>query len=301
MIHTVTVENPRGEKLEFNLPYPEPIGIYVKEIKGISPPKADINTMEISTWDGDVYVSSRLSKRNIVLTFGIIGAPSVEDARHLLYKYFPIKKKVKLTFTTDSRVVQTEGYVEENDVQIFSQNETAQISVICPDPYFYEPDISEHAFIGVEPLFEFPFENPVGEETLEFGEIRLDTRAVLVYTGDADTGMTMTLTNYAENVGNIRINNLTTQSYIAINVGKITKLTGYAFSKGDSIVITTNFGRCSAVMRKGGNVYNILGAINKDADWFQLTQGDNVFDFNAEIGVEDLMLTFTYRNAFGGV
>lgn len=301
MINSFSVENPRGEKMEFDLFHPEPIGLYVKEIKGLGPPKADIHTMSVATWDGGVFVSSRAQQRNIVITLGIIGAPSVETARQSTYKYFPLKKKVKLTFYTDNRHVEIEGYVESNEPNIFSEHEDTQISIICPDPYFYEPGISRDAFLGVDPLFEFPFENPIDEPLLEFGEIRLDTKAVLTYSGDADAGVTISIRSYENGISNIRINNLTTQTYIFINTAMITKLTGVTFGKDDTIDITTTIGKRSAILRKGGRAYNILGAINKDADWFQLTQGDNVFDFVADSGAKDLMMTFTYRNAYGGI
>ncbi len=48
--------------------------------------------------------------------------------------------------------------------------------------------------LGVQPAFEFPFENnSLTENLLEFGEIRLDTRAELNYEGDADTGVVINI------------------------------------------------------------------------------------------------------------
>ena len=56
--------------------------------------------------------------------------------------------------------------------QIFSaaMMETTQISIVCPDPYFYSagPDgTNTTIFYGVEPLFEFAFSNESLTESLD--------------------------------------------------------------------------------------------------------------------------------------
>lgn len=161
MIKSITVENPKKETLVLELTHPEKSGIYVKSVEGLGPGKSIVNVNEIATSDGGVFASSRMNARNIILTLGMMFDPLIEDARHKIYKYFPIKKSITLTIETDYRTSFIEGYVESNEPDIFSEEETAQISLICPNPWFYDTGGSKDAFSGVENLFEFPFSNEI--------------------------------------------------------------------------------------------------------------------------------------------
>ena len=60
---------------------------------------------------------------------------------------------------TDNRQAEIEGYVESNDPTIFSKDEGSDISIVCPNPFFYsagKDGINTTIFYGVEALFEFP-------------------------------------------------------------------------------------------------------------------------------------------------
>lgn len=180
MIRAVTVTNYLGESKRFELAFPEKSGFAVQSISGLGPSKADINTTEISTNDGSLYNSARVNSRNIVMSLKLMFNPQIEDTRQDSYKYFPIKKKVTLLIETDNRICETYGYVESNEPDIFSSDEMTQISIVCPDPYFYSagPDgTNTTIFYGVEPLFEFAFSNEsLTESLIEFGEIKNETR-----------------------------------------------------------------------------------------------------------------------------
>lgn len=169
MIKSITVTNYLGESLKIELARPDLSGFVVQSITGLGPGKATINTTEVSTSDGGLFNSARMSKRNIVISLRYYYGSdmTIEELRHLSYKYFPIKRKITLYIETDARTAEIEGYVEVNDPDIFSKNEGADISIICPDPYFYsagESNVTE--FSGVETLFEFPFENDITSDAL---------------------------------------------------------------------------------------------------------------------------------------
>ena len=63
-------------------------------------------------------------------------SPQIESARHRAYRYFPVKTEVRLDFLTDERWLSIWGYVESNEVEIFSELEKGLVSIVCPDPYF---------------------------------------------------------------------------------------------------------------------------------------------------------------------
>ena len=137
MIKALTVTNPYGEPVRIVLANEDARhGLLIKSIDGLGPAKANINVVQMATLDGSYYNSARLDQRNIVI--GLIFNGDIENARLNTYEDFPIKGEVKLEIETDRRTVYTKGYVESNEPDIFSKQEEAQISIICPDPYFYD-------------------------------------------------------------------------------------------------------------------------------------------------------------------
>lgn len=318
MIRSIAVTNHNRESLTMDLFHPEYTGLNITNIEGLGPVQANINTMEMATVDGAIFSSSRQGTRNIVFTFKLLMNPTVEDVRLKIYKYFPIKKLVTLRFKTDRRITETSGYVESITPDIFQKEETCQVSIICMDPNFYASGDTVSVFSGVIPKFESPISDtdfhiingwPSDEwksgddsvaDRFEFGEIIFDTTAVFTYYGDVDTGMTITIHANGPSE-NITIWNNETREHITVNTDKIYQITGIQYNTSDDILINTTLGKRSVKLFHGGKYYDILGSINKDADFFQLVNGKNVFSFQADSGVENITLSFNYRNAYGGI
>lgn len=301
MIRSVTITNPQGESLKLELTNPESSGLAVDSITGLGPSKVNIGSTELATMDGSIFASARAQERNIVFNLIMLPIPSIESARQNTYKFFPIKKPITILVETDNRYVETVGYVESNEPDIFSKQESTQISIICPDPFFYEETVNEMGFVGVQSVFEFEFENnSLTEDLIEFGEIRLDTRADLNYEGDVDTGVLISIHAY-DMASNITLYNTVTRESMHIDTDKIETITGKAFGQSDDILISTVKGNKYVKLLRDGAYTNIIAVIDKDSDWFQLTNGVNTFSFTAEEGEDKLLVTFTYRNAYGGV
>lgn len=302
MIKSIIVTNHNGESLKLDLFHPEESGLIVKSISGLGPPKANINSTDLATADGAIYSSARASTRNIVFNLQFMFAPTIEDVRQKTYKYFPLKKKVTIEVETDNRSLSTEGYVESNEPDIFSQEEGTQISIVCVDPFFRDARPSLVQFASVLPNFEFPFSNEsLTDDLIEFGKIGLDTRSTLVYTGDVDTGILITIHAMGSVSGILNIYNIETYENIKIDLSKIKALTGSDYRSGDDIIISTVSGNKYVQVLHNGKYYNAIGIIDKLANWFQLTVGENIFNFTVTNGVENLSITFEYRNAYGGI
>lgn len=302
MIKSITVTNPKGESLELDLFHPEKSGLIVKSITGLGPPKANINSTDLATADGALYSSARASTRNIVFNLQFMYAPTIEDARQKTYKYFPLKKKVKIEIETDNRLLATEGYVESNSPDIFSKEESAQISIICLDPFFYDPNPTYTQFATVTPNFEFTFSNEsVEDDLIEFGLINLDTRSILDYSGDVDTGVLITVHAIGTVSGTITIYNVETHENMKIDLSKIKTLIGRDYGNGDDIIISTVSGDKYVQVLHDGKYTNAIAAIEKLADWFTISVGKNIFNFTVTKGIENLAMTFSYRNAYGGI
>jgi hypothetical protein len=303
MIQSITAINYLGEALELDLMNPEKSGFVVKSIKGLGPSKGIINTTEVSTNDGSIYNSARKSQRNIVMQLGFLWRDTIEDTRHLTYKYFPVKKMVTLVFKTDRRQCMTTGYVESNEPDIFSRDSGCQISIICPDPSFYSLDgdsTNKTVFNGIEPLFEFEFENEGMADAIEFGEIQNKTENVVVYDGDDEVGVRITI--YALGPAtNITIYNSITREMMKIDTSKIEALTGQGIIARDEITICTVKGNKGITLLRDGKTTNILNCLGKNVDWFQLAKGDNVFAYSAEDGAPNLQFRVENDVIYEGV
>lgn len=300
MIKSVTVTNHLGEKLTLELGNPDLSGFSVKEIKGLGPSKASINTKTLANTDGAIYNSSRMAYRNIVMKLGFLGSPTVEDSRQKTYKYFPIKRRVSLQFETDNRSVSIDGYVESNEPDIFSKESGCQISIICPDPYFRSTQHMYTVFAGVDPLFEFEFENEGLDPMLRTGLISYDQYKTIKYEGDIESGLIMSI-HALGRVENLTIFNIDTRGIMSINTSIIETLTGSGLIAGDTITICTMQGYKSVTLLREGVTYNIMNAINKNAEWFKLSKGDNTFAYTAEYGATDIQFDTTSYILYEGI
>lgn len=114
--------------------------VQIRNIDGLDPVKASVNTSPLGSVDGAAYTGSNVIERNIVLT--IHPNPdwaswTYESLRRLLYSYFMPKRPVQLVFYSDDMPpVQISGIVESVEVNPFSSDPEVLVSIICPDPYF---------------------------------------------------------------------------------------------------------------------------------------------------------------------
>ena len=304
MIHSITVTNYLGESIKLDLRQPGLSGFVVKSITGLSSGKATINMTEVATSDGAYYNSARLSSRNIVISLQYLWNPTIENMRHLSYKYFPIKKKVTLLFETDTRLAQIEGYVESNEADIFTKEEGSDISIICPNPFFYsagEHGTQTTVFSGVEPMFEFPFGNEsLTQPLLQMGSIQNRTSASIFYDGDAEIGVKISI--YAlGTASNITIYNSATRQSMVIDTDKIASITGSGIILGDEITISTVKERKSITLLRDGTTTNILNCLDKNTDWFYLVKGENIFVYEAETGANNLQFRIENQTIYEGV
>lgn len=301
MIKSIKITNHLGESITLELMQPEKSGFVIKSITGIGPVKADINFTELATNDGAIDNSARLETRNIVMNLIFLENPTIEDTRLLSYKYFPIKRNVTFLIETDNRICETIGRIESNDPEIFSKQEGCQISIMCPDPYFYSNKNNYTTFYGVDPLFEFPFSNEsLTEKLIEFGEIKNQTEGSVYYEGDAEVGVIIRIHAIGEAEGLV-IYNIGTREIMRINDEKLIELLGSGIQAGDDIVINTNKGSKSITILRAGITTNILNVLDKPISWFQLEKGDNLFAYTASSGLSNLQFRIENRIVYEGV
>src|SRR6266542_614762 len=114
--------------------------IQIKNIEGLGPVDATVNTAQYGSIDGEFYNGSVVGKRNIVLTVGLnpnYASQSMEFLRQCLYQYFMPKSAVSLRFaSTHMPEVSIDGVVESFEPNMFSKDPEIQVSIICPQSEF---------------------------------------------------------------------------------------------------------------------------------------------------------------------
>lgn len=308
MIKSVTVINPNEESIKMVLSNPWESGFAITDMSGIGPGKADVNVAQIATDDGGLFNFARIGSRNIVLTIKLLEDledKTIETTRHKSYRYFPLKKRVILIFETNNRTIYIVGYVESNEPDIFSESESIQVSIICPDPFFYSYGDSGKqvtVFNGVEKKFRFPFSNKnPNVPKLIMGTLKMMESQNIEYEGDADVGIIIIM----EFIGTskmITIYNTGTREQFKIDTELLKILIGRDIHNGDTIVITTVKGNKSIIMYTAeGEVFNILNAVEKNPAWFTLSKGSNQFAYLAEEGSANIQFRIENRIVYEGV
>lgn len=283
-MYTLKVENESGEVL--NLSTSKNYTVY--KMTGLNPPKVTVNSSVNTTQDGSTINSTRIGNRNLVIYMTLEG--DIEANRINLYKYFPPKKTVKIYYTNGTRDVYIEGVVESIECDFFSKKEIAQISLICPKPYFKNVDMLTTSFSDVSPLFEFPFS--IEKEGIEFSAITPNIRKVIINTGDAETGIIMELFAAGGTVVNPVIYDVLRRTQMRLN---------FTLLQSDMIRINTNAGEKSIELIRNGVTTNAMGYMSQDSTWLQLETGDNVFTYDTDQGGSNLQITFKTTAIYSGV
>lgn len=254
-------------------------------VTGLTPVAANINTSTAGINDGVLYNSSRLDFRNIVITIRF--THDVEKNRIRLYDYFQTKQFCTLYFSNGSRDVCIDGYVETFECDLFSMTETAQISIICPKPYFKSVNETVNRGSSVTNAFEFP----TAFNDVEFSTETNNTTVIIPNNGEIITGMTVEM-NFTGSVSKPVIRNTTTGEYFRLNRD---------FVAGDKVTINTRNGEKSVILTRFGVDFNIINALDAGASWLQLRRGNNTVLFGADSGLNNVSIAFTHTDLFGGV
>lgn len=301
MIKSIKITNHLGESIIIELRDPEKSGFAIRNIDGLGPTKANVNMIELATYDGALDGSARLESRNIVISLVFLENPTIEDTRLLSYKFFPIKRNIHFLIETDNRICETIGRVESNEPSIFSQMEGATISLLCPDPYFYSNQINKTLLYGVDPLFEFPFSNEsLTKPLLEMGRIKNYTEETIWYDGDGEVGITIKM-DFTGPVRGITFYNSKTREFIRINDERLVALIGEGFHSGDSITISTSKGEKGIILLRDGEEINILNSLDRPMNWFHLEKGENIFAYTVKEGLIFTTCTIENKIAYEGV
>ena len=204
---------------------------------------------------------------------------SIEDVRQRSYQYFSVKDSVTLTIKTDNRNCEIKGYVEANEPNIFSQWEFTQISIICPDPYFYDYSASQQiSFVEVERLFHLPIYNDgLLTPTIKMGTIVHQQSKAFVYNGDGRCGFFTQITVRERPGGKITVTNKTTSQKMIID----TSLIPDNHKTMKQIIIRLNTIPGDKYVRYSyGSDRDFLYGVASGSDWLEVVPGENTVEID---------------------
>lgn len=282
-MYTLTIENHKGEQLQLT----QNPNYSITSVEGLPPPTANINTAVNANLDGSTYRSSRLNERNIVIMLAIEG--DAETNRINLYQYIKAKKQCTLYYQNGSRNVSIVGYVESLEIAIFGEKETAQISIICPRPYFADVVQTILDMSATSSMFEFPF--AIEEEGIEFSTLAVGTESIVQNLGDVETGAVIVF-HATGTASNPVIYNLDTAEFFKVNID---------MSAGDLLVISTIKGEKTVTAILSGIEWNYINSMVQGSSWIQFESGANTMLYNADSHPENLECMISFNNLYEGV
>lgn len=283
MAYELKVQNDKGEVL--NLSTSPDYTVY--KVTGLQPPQVALHSSNNATTDGVTVSGAKAAERNIVIYVAM--ERDIESSRINLYKYFPLKKVVTLYFKNGSRDVSIEGYVELIECDLFTNRQVAQISIVCPQPYFKAVEELVSYFSDITSSFTFPFSIPA--EGMAFSSITANVRKSIINAGDIESGIIISI--YANGtVVNPVVYDVFERTHVKFN---------FTMQPNDEIIVNTNVGKKSVTLIRNGISSNLLGYMAADSTWLTLKAGDNVFTYDSESGNSNLQITFKTAVLYGGV
>ena len=262
--------------------------IQVRNITGLDPVKAAVNTSSFGSVDGAAYIGSNVASRNIVLTLHPNpdwNTWTFESLRRLIYTYFMPKLLTRLVFrSNDIPPVEIYGYVEDVSVTQFAKDVEIQVSIICPDPYF----------TAVDPVI------VAGRSwtSSEYNRITID------YKGSIETGFNVKLTQSsgnAPNIVDIQVGTPTESEFrVETSSGNIPIL-----DSSNYLVVNSIAGQryVQNVSLATGVITNLLPKVRQGSQWVTLRPGQQTFAVLtygiSPAGVQDY--TLTYFERYGGL
>lgn len=285
-MYSLKIENTNGEIFELTHDFSD---YYVTKVEGLTPPATTINTAKAGIIDGTFFNSASVEERNIVISLTING--DIEANRQKLYRIFPRKTACTVYFKNANRDVKIKGYVETIECDPFVMREKAQISIICPRPYFEDLATIYAELAATLAMFEFPFaieeDNPI-----PFSEATDYPIAEIMNEGDAEAGCIISI-EVNDTIQGIKIINTSTQQFFYLDS---------AFVDHDKITISTISGQMGVTRERGGTKTNILNYVGANSTWLRLAPGVNYFTYTIDDGdTEDVEITFEATTLYGGV
>ena len=267
----------------------------LENCEGIYETQNDVRTSENTMTDGSTFQSSQTKMRNIVLTLRDRPESDHQANRKLLYNLFKPKSAGVFTYEEDSTIRQIEYYVESVTIDSVPRSRRATVSLLCPDPFFTEPEELSVQMAGWVGAFEFEHEfSSAGEE---FG-YRVSSRLNAIENESAADYIGITVV--IEAMGPASSPTIThVEQGESISIG--TASNPLSLETGDKVIITTHTNNKHVYLVHSGEQTEINEYLSEDSEFIQLMRGTNTIGYSALSGENYLSVTISYRYRYLGV
>lgn len=319
---SITCANQDGDTIEFTEYKLSPF-LLVK-VEGVYDNKNNINMMENINTDGGIFQGSNASYRNIVITLKdvaktktafidadvyissavikgktleildastpelSIGGKDFSDHRELLDKVFKRNELGRLVFKESEEERAIDYYVESITSTGTHSVRYHTISLICPDPFFYELNDTETSLIELRSNLEFIHEFP--EEGEEFGYYSVGQKDIYNESANENIGITINISGDG-NITNPSITRLENGDFIKIGNSQHP----FTLDAGDNLIITTGVGNKHVYLLHNGVTTEINYYMVDGSSFVQLMRGHNTIYFDSDTGKDTANIVISYR------
>lgn len=269
-------------------------GILIEQVEGIYAFTGEVSTSPYSQSNGERYKNTRAPKRNIVVQGKIFD--DFWNNRQLMYRVFRLGSMGQFCYTEPDHTNRfADYYVESVDIDQDPYRGQYQISLICPDPFFYD---GEPKYVDLATwLSDFTFEHNFLSAGEELGHRETSMiKEVLNENGVDGIGMKITMTATGD-VVNPYVYLYETGERITIGTAD----NPYTLTSAKQIEIETTTGKKNTVQIAGGVRTRINEYLDPDSSFFQLKAGINTIGYNATSGAEYLNVHIEYKMRYLGV
>lgn len=260
---------------------------------GIYSVNNNVSTSANTMIDGSTYLGSVTKMRNIILT--IADKENHQINRNLLYQLFKPKSPGTFAYVENGLSKIIDYYVESINIDSVKNVRVAEISLLCPDPFFRDLQDISVLMAGWQKLFEFPHEFLDAKEQLG---TRLTEKLKEIPNESAADNIGITAILTAEgNVLNPGLFHVESGSTIKIG----TNLKPLNLSSGDKVIITTSTNNKNVYLESNGETTVINEYLDETSDFFQLQHGKNSLRYSADVGEDYLSVEIRFRYRYLGV
>lgn len=251
--------------------------LILKSITGLSPEGITLFMGDFAR-DGGYYQGRRVGKRNVVM--GLKLNPNyttdieISDIRELLYKTFlePLQGSdaVQVTLDDDRKPDRYFiGYCEAINTEMWSKEQTAFVTLVCPDPYLRSAALTSASDAA--------------------GWISTP----VTYDGSAETGL----------IAQLKVVTATPSLYLELVSGAVTQQMRLDstpnFAVNDIIDINTTQGQRS-IKQNGAD---IMAKLNTTSTWMKLNEASNTLRTHGGVVADgkSKIMSYSFRSAWWGV
>lgn len=102
---------------------------------GLDASACKVESTDYASMDGAAFGAARMGRREVRLSYALSNGP--EEARARLYEVFEPKSKGKLGIRTEDKDLVAEAYVGAVECDPWARPQTAEVTLVCPDPWLY--------------------------------------------------------------------------------------------------------------------------------------------------------------------